>query len=161
MKKVRSICEEARCEGFDRVRFFNGQLLTAEDFDLQTEYLRKHNREHNIHLHGEGVIWGLGVRKAEGWKMIVEKGAAIDCHGNEMHVRSEQVVNLEEKINSGDSETEEDRTFIICIKYNEEEGCPAYKRTHVSLCDGAQKENTRIKEGYSFEVYEKPSGPLS
>lgn len=91
MQNTRSICEEARCEDFDRVRFFNGQLLTADDFDLQTEYFRKQNKQHNVYLHGDGVIRGLRVRAADptGWQVIVEKGVAVDCSGNEMHVESD------------------------------------------------------------------------
>ena len=156
METIRSICEEARCEDFDRVRFFNGQLLTADDFDLQTEYFRKHNKQHNVNLHGNGVIQGLRVRAAypAGWQVIVGKGAAIDCSGNEMHVGSEQVVNLEEIIGSVSS-PKEDREFVICIKYKEEQGCPVLGTRSADLCGGARYENSRIKDGYSLEVYEK------
>lgn len=155
METIRSICEEARCEDFDRVRFFNGQLLTADDFDLQTEYFRKRHNNHNVYLHGDGVIHGLRVRAADpaGWQVIVEKGAAVDCSGNEMHVKSDQVVNLEEIIGSVSSQSE-DREFVICIKYKAEEGCPV-PGTSGDFCGGARYENSRIKDGYSLEVYEK------
>jgi len=156
METIRSICEEARCEDFDRVRFFNGQLLTADDFDLQTEYFRKCNKQHNVYLHGDGVIRGLRVKAADpaGWQVIVEKGAAVDCGGNEMLVESEQVVNLEEIVGSVSS-PEKDREFVICIKYKEEEGCPVPGTGSGDFCGGAQYENSRIKDGYSLEVYEK------
>ena len=156
MQNIRSICEEAKCEDFDRVRFFNGQLLTADDFDLQTEYFRKQNKQHNVYLHGDGVIWGLRVRAADpaGWQVIVEKGAAVDCGGNEMHVRSDQVLNLEEIVGSVSSTTK-DREFVICIKYKEEEGCPVPGTSSGDFCGGARYENSRIKDGYSLKVYEK------
>lgn len=156
MQNTRSICEEARCEDFDRVRFFNGQLLTADDFDLQTEYFRKQNKQHNVYLHGDGVVQGLRVKAANpaGWQVIVEKGVAVDCGGNEMHVRSEQVVNLEEIAGSVSSPTM-DREFVICIKYKEEEGCPVPGTGSGDFCGGARYENSRIKDGYSLEVYEK------
>ena len=155
METIRSICEEARCEDFDRVRFFNGQLLTADDFDLQTEYFRKRHNQHNVYLHGDGVIRGLRVRAADpaGWQVIVEKGAAVDCSGNMMHVKSDQAVNLEEIVGSVSSPTQ-DREFVICIKYKEEEGCPV-PGTSGDFCGGARYENSRIKDGYSLEVYEK------
>ena len=156
MQNIRSICEEAKCEDFDRVRFFNGQLLTADDFDLQTEYFRKQNKQHNVYLHGDGVIRGLRVRAADpaGWQVIVEKGAAVDCGGNEMHVRSDQVLNLEEIVGSVSSTTK-DREFVICIKYKEEEGCPVPGTSPGDFCGGARYENSRIKDGYSLKVYEK------
>ena len=156
METIRSICEEARCEDFDRVRFFNGQLLTADDFDLQTDYFRKRHKQHNVYLHGDGVIRGLRVRAADpaGWQVIVEKGAAVDCGGNEMHVRSDQVLNLEEIVGSVSSTTK-DREFVICIKYKEEEGCPVPETSPGDFCGGARYENSRIKDGYSLEVYEK------
>ena len=156
MQNTRSICEEARCEDFDRVRFFNGQLLTADDFDLQMEYFRKQNKQHNVYLHGDGVIQGLRVRSADpaGWQVIVEKGAAVDCSGNEMHVLSDQVLNLEEIVGSVSSPTV-DREFVICIKYKEEEGCPVPGTGSGNLCGGARYENSRIRDGYSLKVYEK------
>ncbi len=156
MQNTRSICEEARCEDFDRVRFFNGQLLTADDFDLQTEYFRKQNKQHNVYLHGDGVIRGLRVRAADptGWQVIVEKGVAVDCSGNEMHVESDQVVNLEEMVGSVSSPVV-DREFVICIKYKEEEGCPVPGTNPGDFCGGARYENSRIKDGYSLKVYEK------
>lgn len=156
MQNIRSICEEAKCEDFDRVRFFNGQLLTADDFDLQTEYFRKQNKQHNMYLHGDGVIRGLRVRAADpaGWQVIVEKGAAVDCGGNEMYVESDQVLNLEKIVGSVNSPTE-DREFVICIKFKEKEGCPVPGTGSGDFCGGAQYENSRIKDGYSLKVYEK------
>lgn len=156
MGKIGSICEEERCDDFDRLRFFNGQLLTAQDFDLQTQYFKKLNKEQNTYLHGDGVIWGLRVKAIDpaGWQVIVEKGVAVDCSGNMMHVESEQVVNLEEIIGSVDS-SEKIREFVVCIKYREVEGCPVLRTGSHGLCGGVEHENSRIKEGYTLEVYEK------
>ena len=161
MQNTRSICEEARCEDFDRVKFFNGQLLAADDFNLQTEYFRKQNKQHNVYLHDDGVIQGLRVRAADpaGWQVIVEKGVAVDCGGNEMHVRSDQVVNLEEIVGSVSSPAK-DREFVICIKYKEEEGCPVPGTGPGDFCGGARYENSRIKDGYSLKVYEKKIDPV-
>ncbi len=156
MGTIRSICEEAKCEDFNRVKFFNGQLLTADDFDLQTEYFRKQHKQHDVYLHGDGVIRGLRVRAADpvGWQVIVENGAAVDCGGNEMYVKSDQVVNLEEIVRSISSPSE-DREFVICIKYKEDEGCPVPRTGSGDFCGRPRHENSRIKDGYSLEVYEK------
>lgn len=156
MGEIGSICEEERCDDFDRLRFFNGQLLSAQDFDLQTQYFKKLNKDQNTYLHGDGVIWGLRVKAINpaGWQVIVEKGVAVDCVGNMMHVESEQVVNLEEIVGSVDP-SDEIREFVICIKYREVEGCPVLSTGSHGFCGGAEHENSRIKEGYTLEVYEK------
>ena len=156
MGKIGSICEEERCDDFDRVKFFNGQLLTAQDFDLQTQYFKKLNKEQNTYLHDDGVIRGLRVKAINpaGWQVIVEKGVAVDCIGNMMHVESEQVVNLEEIVGSVDP-SDGIREFVICIKYREVEGCPVLRTGSHGFCGGGEHENSRIKEGYTLEVYEK------
>jgi hypothetical protein len=48
--------------GFERVRYFPRQLLTADDMRLEQEYFRDKQRRHNRFLHGWGVVWGLEVR---------------------------------------------------------------------------------------------------
>lgn len=44
-----------------RPRFFDGQLITAADFDRQDDYRIGKDRLHNRYLHGTGVVCGLEV----------------------------------------------------------------------------------------------------
>ncbi len=66
-----------------RVRFFSGQLLTAEDFQLEQEYHRERSRLHNRLLHGWGVVDGFDVRSRAGM-IIVSPGLAFDPSGDEI-----------------------------------------------------------------------------
>lgn len=70
----------------ERTRYFDGRLLTAEDFEREQTYLRDRLRRHNRHLHGWGVVHGLQVTLVEGGRLEVSPGLALDCEGNEVEV---------------------------------------------------------------------------
>ena len=65
-----------------RVRFFSGQVLTAEDLAAAQEYLRGMRRLHN-RLHGYGTVSGLDVEVGDG-EVHVTPGVAIDPLGREI-----------------------------------------------------------------------------
>lgn len=70
----------------ERTRYFDGRLLTSEDFEREQTYLRDRLRRHNRHLHGWGVVHGLQVTLVEGGRLEVSPGLALDCEGNEVAV---------------------------------------------------------------------------
>jgi hypothetical protein len=72
-----------------RVRYFSGQLLSAEDFQVEQEYFLARLRRHNRFLHGWGVVTGLTVDLADGDSVVIQPGFAIDCAGNELVLESE------------------------------------------------------------------------
>jgi hypothetical protein len=49
-----------------RLRYFPGQLMTAEDMRAEQDYFRMKLRRHNRFLHGWGVSCGLEVRLPQG-----------------------------------------------------------------------------------------------
>ena len=53
-----SVCDEPLL----RLRYFPGQLMTADDMRAEQEFLLKKARRHNRFLHGWGVTCGLDVR---------------------------------------------------------------------------------------------------
>ena len=73
-------------ESLKRLRFFTGQVLTAESFELEQKYFREKLKRHNRTLHGFGIISGLKV-VVEAGQIIVEPGLALDCEGNELVIR--------------------------------------------------------------------------
>ena len=81
-----------------RVRYFNGQMLSADDFRAEQDYFLEKQRRHNRRLHGYGIVWGLEV-KVDGsselvqW-VVVGPGMAIDQYGNEILVPVEQKASL-------------------------------------------------------------------
>jgi hypothetical protein len=76
---------------FERTRFHTGQLLTAEDFMREQEYLRDKLKRHNRSLHGFGVVFGLKVIVA-GAKVVIDPGLALDCAGNEIAIGTPQLL---------------------------------------------------------------------
>lgn len=70
-----------------RLNYFDGRLLTAEDFRDEQSYLIGRARRHNRHVHGWGVLHGLEVRVVGNF-VEVAPGAAIDCAGNELVVEN-------------------------------------------------------------------------
>lgn len=75
-----------------RTRYFDGQLLRAEDLARDQEYFRERLRRHNRALHGFGVVCGLAVevspqRAAGGSKTLtVSLGYALSRQGDEILV---------------------------------------------------------------------------
>jgi hypothetical protein len=69
-----------------RVNYFSGRLLTAEDFETEQFYLLGKHRSHGRHLHGSGVVCGLGVTPSGTGGVTVEPGLAIDGFGSEIVV---------------------------------------------------------------------------
>jgi hypothetical protein len=77
---------------FERLRFFNGRLLTAGDFALEQNYFHDKQKLHNRALHGFGIVSGLRV-SVESGKVVVTAGLALDCEGNELVVDSNETLN--------------------------------------------------------------------
>lgn len=74
---------------FTRVRFFDGQMLSVDDFNAEQTYSREKRKLHNRMLYGVGVVTGLGVSvDREPDTIIVSPGFAIDASGNEVVVES-------------------------------------------------------------------------
>ena len=75
-----------------RVRYVDGQILSAADFQAEQQYLLDRHRLHNLSCHGLGVISGLKVSVStdgsadDSVTVHVSPGLAIDCLGDELHV---------------------------------------------------------------------------
>lgn len=82
-----------------RPRFSPGQLLTAEDLQLEQDYHREKLRRHNLGLLGFGIVEGLEVSvgataDAPGGRIHVSPGMAMDACGNELPVGRGAVLGL-------------------------------------------------------------------
>jgi hypothetical protein len=77
-------------------------LLGVDDFESEQAYHRGKLRLHNAWLHGEGVVWGLGVDlpAVEGnpgtlrGEIRVAPGFALDAAGRELHLDTAACVNV-------------------------------------------------------------------
>jgi hypothetical protein len=74
-----------------RLGYFIGQVLTADELQLEQKYFIEKHKLHNRALHGFGIVSGLKVTVGGGL-IIVAPGLAIDCDGNELVVDSEQTI---------------------------------------------------------------------
>jgi hypothetical protein len=78
-----------------RVNYFEGRLLSADDFRAEQEYHREKSRLHNRRLHGSGVASGLTVSLTGGTSRLaitVKPGVGIDPAGNELELDAERSV---------------------------------------------------------------------
>ena len=72
----------------ERIRYFPGQLLTADDFAMEQDYWRGKGQLHNrLHL-GQGVVCGLDVTPLTGTAngVRISPGLALDAWGREIVV---------------------------------------------------------------------------
>ena len=69
-----------------RSNYFTGQLLTEEDFTAEQSYFLEGRRSDNRHLHGWGVVCGLGVVPSGRSGVAIQPGLAIDGLGREIVV---------------------------------------------------------------------------
>lgn len=73
------------CPLLERVRYFSGQVLSAEDLSAEQEYFLKKDRLHNRTLHRAGVISGLAVSRQKE-SVTVQPGMGLNCQGEEICV---------------------------------------------------------------------------
>ena len=75
------------CSGEKRVRYFAGQLLTADDFQDDQQYHIRMRHLHNKVLHGPGIASGFEVNAFNGPSspsVAISPGFAIDQEGHEI-----------------------------------------------------------------------------
>jgi hypothetical protein len=130
----------------ERLRFFNGRLLTAADFQLEQQYHRDKLKRHNRSLHGFGIVSGLKVTVHSG-QITVEPGLALDCEGNELVIAAAQIV-------GAPSTTDDWHTAYVNLRYVEQEiDCiPAYAAAEPCTVEAAPMEASTIREGFELAV---------
>ena len=95
-----------------RVNYFEGRLLSADDFRAEQDYHREKSRLHNRRMHGSGVVGGLSVSLAGGSSrpaITVKPGVGIDPAGNELELDAERSVSIGVKA----------RAFLVVLRYVE------------------------------------------
>ncbi len=85
---------------FYAVQYHFGQLLSVQDFQDEQGYHRGKGRLHNAWLHGEGVVWGMGVslpRPDDGplrGEIEVAPGLGLDGAGQELRLETPMCVDV-------------------------------------------------------------------
>lgn len=126
----------AESHSLERPRFFAGKLLTAKDLELEQQYFLEKLKRHNRSLHGFGIVSGLKVTTESG-KIAVDAGMALDCQGNEVVIRSVQLL-------LPPARSESWRTAYVNIRYAEVVGDEVIIR-------GVTEVST-IKEGFEIAI---------
>src|SRR5438874_3552 len=123
-----------------RVRFFEGQLLTAKDLADEQEYHLEKRRLHNRKLHGTGIVDGLEVAVENGIAptIAVSPGLAIDRRGNEI---------LVERLTRSEIGLRTDDTCFVSIEYTETPSDPVPGASAVG--DVAF---SRVTEGFQITI---------
>lgn len=71
--------------GLERVSYFSGQILGADDFETEQAYLRGRLGRRNRLLHGTGIVAGLDVAiDASAGAVVIAPGMAFAPDGNEI-----------------------------------------------------------------------------
>lgn len=120
--------------GVKRPAFFNGQLLSAEDFREEQRYEREKRRLHNRALHGAGVASGLEVALTPGGaptSVVVQPGFALDSAGREIELCERVIVEI----------TSRESPVYVLVEYGERETDLAPSPT-----DPSQTVATRVEE---------------
>lgn len=146
---------------FKRLNYYEGMLLTEQDFKAEQKYFREKMKLHN-RLHGYGVVWGLEVTKkcvregnGSAEKIFIEPGFALDCAGNEIIVCHPHKIPLDQKIDELLQECKpikEKTCLLISIKYCEGESEPQPQYAAACEEDELQVKMSRICEGYTVEL---------
>ena len=96
-----------------RPRYFDGRVLTAEDFRAEQNYHREKLWLHNRMLHGYGIVSGLDVaiEENEGGDAlaVIAPGYALDGYGRELFVTEPLRVSV----------GHDRRDFVVYLKYAE------------------------------------------
>jgi len=128
-------------ESITRPRYFEGQLLSAADFQAEQDYHTAMRRRHNRALHGWGVVEGLETGLEDGDRITVSPGMAIDGHGREIVVPQEASVDPA-GWKGGDELT-------LCLRYAEQPG----GETRPSLKgEESGSESSRIEELFELTL---------
>ena len=134
----------AESKPLERLRYFTGQMLTAENFQLEQQYFREKSKLHNRSLHGFGIVSGLKVVVDAGL-IVVEPGLALDCEGNELVIPAASIV----VALTTDSWT----SAYVNVSYAEEQTdpVPAVPNEPLTSTDSLAEAST-ITEGFAIVV---------
>lgn len=129
----------------ERLRFFNGRLLTAGDFQLEQQYHREKLQRHNRSLHGFGIVAGLKVTTHAG-QITVAPGMALDCAGNELMIATAQIM-------AASCGTEDSHTAYVNVRFIEQNGnCVPAAPDEASTASALGMEASTIIETFELAI---------
>jgi hypothetical protein len=159
--------------GFERVRYFPRQLLTADDMRIEQEYFRDKQRRHNRFLHGWGVVCGLEVKVDPDAGLLgvrICPGYALGPYGDEIYVPASVPFDLGECARrpadpcspyaaAAAAVADVPAAIVVAIRYAE---CPTRPLRTLPAgcgCDDTACEYSRIRDGFEIRCRAKSETP--
>ncbi len=155
--------------GFVRLRYFFGKRMGVADFVDEQRYHAGKLRFHNQHLHGAGLLCGLGVTRQSTTDVIlrVGKGAAIDDCGREIVVGYDQCVDLDAWYRSRAADQRAttptwpaaaldagaDPAAVVALRYQECAARPPPAPRDTCSCDATGCDNGRVREEFELGLF--------
>jgi Chaperone of endosialidase len=128
-----------------RPRYFAGQYLLEDDFELEQDYARDRLQRYTRSLHVSGIADGLIASKPNDptLKLAVDisAGTAIDRQGRQVVLLESRQVDLSKDL--VETVKLDDGSYILSIRYDEQETEPQ---------DGNTSTNRRILENPAFKL---------
>ena len=111
---------------YERNQFYQGKLLTQQEFISEQRYMNDKRRLINRFLHGVGVVSGLQLVALDEKNMSLEAGVALDNLGRELVVAKPQVLQLNqiEGFDELKMDVGETRRIYMCMIYDEKDLYP-------------------------------------
>jgi hypothetical protein len=163
-------CTEPAKIKLEKVRFFNRQLLTAEDMITERDYFLQKLRRHNRFLHGWGVVCGLTVTAAPtdgaNWRVQVGSGYALGPYGDEIFVGEPVYFDLAACATSGATNPCEpgmivpgtagsSMTVYLAIQYAECLARPIQVAPSGCGCDAEPCQYSRIRDSFQIQCLQQ------
>jgi Chitobiase/beta-hexosaminidase C-terminal domain len=159
--------------GLERVRFFPGQVLTADDMSQSTEWARRKLRRHNRFLHGWGIVCGCDVRAPaqadKPWEVRICSGYLLTPQGDEIYIAADARFDLAACLLESDDPCayarpcpplarkidSTRRVLYLAVRYDECNAQLVRMAPVGCACDEAQCDYARTREGYEFSCLDK------
>jgi hypothetical protein len=173
----RATCRACEGTGLERTRFFQRQLVTADDLTQDQDYFRARLRRHNRLLHGWGVVCGARCRGGPNTgEVIIEPGFLLGPQGDEIAIEREVTLNISSQDLDGHAAASTggpadpwcsavridrrpgDRLYLA-VRYTEYPTRPVRAPTAGSGSDAQACEYSRLGDGYAFRLLTRlPAG---
>jgi hypothetical protein len=127
-----------------RVNYFYGQLLSANDFQSEQDYWLSKERRHNRFLHGWGTVCGLEVSTNGLSEVVVQPGLAIDCAGNEIYVDAPVKMTIPQA----------GRVQFVVLQYQEAKAFPVPAISAETDTPEEEMAFSRIVEGFQLNIFD-------
>jgi hypothetical protein len=156
----------------ERTRFYQRQLVNADDLTQDQRYFREKARRHNRLIHGWGVVCGARCRQEGDCSITIESGYVLGPQGDEIVIPANVTVNLCTEDLDGNSVNgcgdpldpwcadvsvtrRAGQTLYVAVRYSECQSRPVRGAPCGCGCDDGDCEYSRIRDSYIIKALTK------